>query len=60
MKSILLSGCLAAGLFACNNGNTTKESSPMKPVNFGEDVAFLQQHLKNVVVLKTATTAAGW
>lgn len=54
MKSILLSGCLAAGLFACNNGSTTKESSPMKPVNFGEDVAFLQQHLKNVVVLKNS------
>ncbi|HWV64422.1 DUF6786 family protein [Chitinophaga sp.] len=52
MKNILLSGCIAAGLFACNGAGPTKEQKNMKPENFGEDVAFLQQHLKNVVVLK--------
>lgn len=59
MKSILLSGCLAAGLAACNGGGTTHEQNHMKPVNFGEDVAFLQQHLKNVVVLKHAGDSSG-
>lgn len=52
MKNILLSGCIAAGLFACNGAGSTKEQKNMKTENFGEDVAFLRQHLKNVVVLK--------
>lgn len=59
MRSILLSGCLAAGLAACNGGATKQEQHPAKPVNFGEDVAFLQQHLKNVVVLKHASDSSG-
>jgi len=59
MRSILLSGCLAAGLAACNGAGTKQEQHPTKPVNFGEDVAFLQQHLKNVVVLKHANDSSG-
>lgn len=55
MKSILLSGCIAAALFGCNGTGPTKEPNHMKPVNFGEDVSFLQQHLKNVVVLKNGS-----
>ncbi|SKC98314.1 hypothetical protein SAMN05660461_1158 [Chitinophaga ginsengisegetis] len=55
MKSILLSGCIAAALFGCNGAGPTKEPNNMKPSNFGEDVTFLQQHLKNVVVLKNGS-----
>ncbi|MGF6847329.1 hypothetical protein QFZ51_002564 [Chitinophaga sp. W3I9] len=55
MKSILLSGCIAAALFSCNGAGPTKAPDHMKPVNFGEDVSFLQQHLKNVVVLKNGS-----
>lgn len=54
MKSIFISGCLAAALAACNGPGATHEQNNMKPVNFGEDVSFLQKHLKNVVVLKHA------
>jgi hypothetical protein len=59
MRSILLSGCLMAGLAACNGGGPTKEPPHTKPGNFGEDVAFLQQHLKNVVVLKHSDDSSG-
>lgn len=54
MKSILLSGCLAAGLAACNSGTKNTAQQAATPGNFNEDVAFLQQHLQNVVVLKHA------
>ncbi|TWF41376.1 hypothetical protein FHW36_103180 [Chitinophaga polysaccharea] len=54
MKSILLSSCLAAGLAACNSGTKNTAQQATTPGNFNEDVAFLQQHLQNVVVLKHA------
>ncbi|NLR58642.1 hypothetical protein HGH93_11050 [Chitinophaga polysaccharea] len=54
MKSILLSGCLTAGLAACNSGTKNTAQHTATPSNFNEDVAFLQQHLQNVVVLKHA------
>lgn len=59
MKSVFISGCLAVALAACNGGGPTKEQHAAKPGNFGEDVAFLQQHLKNVVVLKHADDSSG-
>lgn len=50
----LVLACLAA---ACNEApKSDKETPPVntntKPTNFGEDVAFLQQHLQNLVVLQ--------
>lgn len=48
MKSMLIAGCItAAGLSACNTHTTPKAAN-----TFGEDVAFLKQHLQNVIVLK--------
>lgn len=54
MKSKIIYGCLIAGLAACNNAGNTHQMKDTIPANFGEDVAFLQQHLQNVVVLKNA------
>jgi hypothetical protein len=53
MKFITIAGCLLAGFAACNNpGTATQEKENNNPGNFGEDVAFLQRHLQNVVVLQ--------
>ena len=53
MKFITIAGCLLAGFAACNTpGTATQEKENKKPGNFGEDVAFLQRHLQNVVVLQ--------
>ncbi|RFS21803.1 hypothetical protein DVR12_14185 [Chitinophaga silvatica] len=47
MKSMLIAGCItAAGLTACNSSTESKTAN-----TFGEDVAFLKQHLQNVIVL---------
>lgn len=58
MPNKYVAGLLLAFLAACNDEPTTnKEEMPSntqttKPGNFGEDVAFLQKHLQNVVVLQ--------
>ena len=52
MKRTIIAACIIASFAACNNAVTTQETAKEKPGNFGEDVAFLQQHLQNVVVLK--------
>ena len=52
MKRTIIAACIIASFAACNNAATTQETAKEKPGNFGEDVAFLQQHLQNVVVLK--------
>lgn len=53
MKYKMIVGCLVAGTMACNDAAETKQQqASSKPVNFGEDLAFLQKHLQNVVVLQ--------
>ncbi|MGE7774714.1 DUF6786 family protein [Chitinophaga sp. NPDC101104] len=49
MKPLLMACLLTAGIAGCQ---TSGNKQPNKPANFGEDVAFLRQHLKNVVVLQ--------
>jgi hypothetical protein len=56
MKKLnILAGCLLAGSIGCNEA---AEEKATVPGNFGEDVAFLQKHLKNVVVLQSATDSS--
>lgn len=55
MKLNIIAGCLLVGMISCQEA-TQKEDN--KPGNFGEDVAFLQKHLKNVVVLQSSTDSS--
>lgn len=49
MKPYLMACLLSAGIAGCQSA---PDKQPGKPSNFGEDAAFLRQHLKNVVVLQ--------
>lgn len=51
MKLNILAGFLLAGIIGCNEAAEKKDTPPG---NFGEDVAFLQKHLENVVVLQSS------
>lgn len=51
MKLNILAGCLLAVTIGCNEAAEKKDTPPG---NFGEDVAFLQKHLQNVVVLQSS------
>ncbi len=52
MKNKLIPISLLACTIACNNATNRQQEKENKPVNFGEDVTFLQKHLQNVVVLQ--------
>lgn len=51
MKLNILAGSLLAVTIGCNEAAEKKDAPP---ANFGEDVAFLQKHLQNVVVLQNS------
>jgi hypothetical protein len=51
MKLNILAVCLLAITIGCNEAAEKKDTPPG---NFGEDVAFLQKHLQNVVVLQSS------
>jgi len=55
MKLNIIAACLLTGMISCNQA-TVKEDK--KPGNFGEDVAFLQKHLQNVVVLQSSSDSS--
>lgn len=55
MKLNIIAAGLLIGMISCNQ--TTTETAK-KPGNFGEDVAFLQKHLQNVVVLQSASDSS--
>lgn len=55
MKLNILACFLLAGAIGCNEA-TEKKNTP--PGNFGEDVAFLQKHLQNVVVLQSSSDSS--
>lgn len=55
MRLNLLAGCLLAGITGCNQAAEKKNAMPG---NFGEDVAFLQKHLQNVVVLQSSSDSS--
>lgn len=59
MKYNIIVGSLIAGLIACNGAGTPQEQNNSKPMNFGEDVSFLQKHLQNVVVLQRNGDSSG-
>lgn len=55
MKLNIIAGCLLAGTMGCNEA---KDETGIPPSNFGEDVAFLQKHLQNVVVLQNGSDSS--
>jgi len=59
MKCNIIMGSLITGLMACNGTGTPQEQNNSKPMNFGEDVSFLQKHLQNVVVLQRNGDSSG-